>query len=457
MNYYIVNEEMIPFVRNHEMKLLKKTVLRVFLKHTDFFAVTAILFLSIILRTIHLPERISWQDTGTEFLTAYHVATFDEYPLLGVAASSINFFHPPWYLYGLGWLMRIFGGYEPLIYLSSGVHALTVIPLYFIGLWVFNRRVGLLSALLYAISGWAISLSGTLQSQNIIAPIGVSVLAFWLYARRQKNTFLLLLSIFALLFAATVNYAAIMLLPIPFFVGINDRKTLVFDIFVWILIWLFFFALLFYPLFLYFEVSKTLLNLGSIPFLFMAGASKPMSHHVNIFAPFASLLISWTLIFLWNRNKAFGWHILLVVGTTSVITNNLVQTYSDQKGDYQETLACTQTVIQAMEKTLDDSPRVVIKDREHKDKWDHMTVLFELALGKKLVALGPKRDYFYWPKSNKNIYLLCLGTGNNRDDFFTKICPQEFAADNPSYHLLEHIPQDTSLPCGLYRFSRDNL
>lgn len=175
------------------------------LKRTHFILIL-LLFTSVFLRTQHLPSM--WDgDIARDYLVAYHINKYQEYPLVGHAASGINFYYPPYYYYFLSVLMRFSTNYFYLLLLFSLLNALSVLTVYGIGKLWFSTKVGLIAALLLMFSTPMTFMGRSSWSAHIIVP--PFLFSFWLFSAFLKDhkQKILIISLSILFLISFIHYS----------------------------------------------------------------------------------------------------------------------------------------------------------------------------------------------------------------------------------------------------------
>lgn len=384
-------------------------------RHIQFFALAGIYLIALVLRFYGFPGNIQWQDTGMELLTATHVARYGEFPLLGIHAVSINFYHPPWYLYMLGLIYRVIPHITMLEAASLSFHALAVLPLFGAVTLLFGENVGVLTALLYAVNPYLVHNSYSLQSQYIIVPIIICVFYLWLVFRRFNKTWVSTLTTFALVGATTINYASLLIIPFICFIDMRnkDRKILA-------LAWTAAFIFWYIPLFLYFGVGDTLRRMLLAPVTMLATPSVSDAYHFILFMPVILTIFSWLTVKLWNRIPKNPVRIILIVLIAGLMLADIyVSVRQASHGDLRQTLSCAQSVVTELEilKSKGAAPdSILFLGADTRDRRDHILSLVEILSRQKMVELDANHGYFRWIRRGDPSDLVCLGdadqTGN---------------------------------------------
>jgi len=165
-----------------------------------------LLIASIYLRLQNRPTM--WdEDIARDYLTAFHIYKYHEFPLVGHYSSGINFFYPPYYYYALGLLMYISSDYFFILFVFSLINALSTLTMFFISKLWCNEKVGLLSATFYALSSSMIYMGSNTWTAHVVVPFFLlSLLSFTIYLKSSRHLFLIL-SIFILLFNSFIHLA----------------------------------------------------------------------------------------------------------------------------------------------------------------------------------------------------------------------------------------------------------
>lgn len=416
----------------------------------------ALICISLWVRLFPLPASVQWQDTGTELLSAYHVSSFHEFSLLGIRADSINFYHPPWYLWILGGALYINPNPLVWIYSSAIVHALTIIPVYAIGSIFGGIIGGTIAGLLYALWPQIVELAWTLQSQNSIVPVTIWILWVWIYARQRKSLILLLISGILLVFATTVNYAAWGLVWIPLLVSTIDYRANRTKQLVWIAAWILSIILFYSPLWIYFKTSA----LVEIVLDAVTHIPHTQQHHWNIFLPLIALGIAVLCASILRRSSSnlvkFIVSMLLIA-----VAGIWIQQLSSisKKGDYADVTSCARMTHQIIVRDLQNAPTKHIRfsqiDPTHNDNWSNIWYLIEMSLDAPFVQLDRQKGTLVWESNSDTTYTLCI-TPRTADtqSFLETVCPAHIQKNSPSGNLTRMFSAYPEHPCSVYRNER---
>lgn len=143
-------------------------------RNSNFLLIVFLLFLTLFL-AFYRAEASLWLDEAYSVLVAKQ--SFSE-----LLVSLENDAHPPLYYLLLGFWMKIFGDSEIAARSLSGVFYLGgVVVIYLLGREIYEKRIGLLAAFLYALSPLA---TGTAHSVRMYALLGfLSALSTLLFAK----------------------------------------------------------------------------------------------------------------------------------------------------------------------------------------------------------------------------------------------------------------------------------
>ncbi len=399
--------------------------------------IVTLTIIAIFLRLYRFPSSILWQDAGMELLRVFHIVQYGEYPLVGVPANTIQFFHPPWYLYIWSMAATFIPSIPALLSMSVLFHALAVLPVFFITTAYFGISVGFIAASIYALYPPIVQFSYSLQSQNIILPTLLFTLVFWVAGRGKKWHGM---SIGALIFATTVNYASWLVVICIGIADIYRQRTSRYTLLVSLAWWAFWTLLFYAPLLLYSGFS------GYVPQKSSPHLYAP--YHFIILAPFVIMAVSWIVYTVYKHTTQIGKIILLGI-SVGVMIYWIYQVLTPiPSGDYEAIQHCVQKVTTDMEQeNITRKSHIVVKDLEHTDQWDYLVILAEQRLHQPLVRLGQTKNAYHWIYPADHLYLMCM------DGLSSSTCDVAFTHDYPTYVRVKAI--DTlSLPCHILRFDR---
>jgi GT2 family glycosyltransferase/4-amino-4-deoxy-L-arabinose transferase-like glycosyltransferase len=206
--------------------LLGESILR-FLKPVNV-AMFSILTLFVFLNIYKLAEGMSFiGDQGWFYLSARDMVINGRIPLVGIASSHPWLHQGPLWTYMLASFFWIFG-FNPLngAYLSICLGTISVILMYFVGSEMFSKRIGLISALLYATSPLVITFSRTPYHTDPI-PLFTLLYIYSLCKWIKGNSTYFPLSIFLLAVLYNLELATSVLLFVllaVFFFGLWKKK-----------------------------------------------------------------------------------------------------------------------------------------------------------------------------------------------------------------------------------------
>lgn len=227
----------------------------------------SIILFQIILR-LNLASHARWfADNMRDIAVSIHIATENEHPQIGHVAAGTNpiFYYPPFYYYLLSGLQKI--STDPLVILKIYIimNVFTILLVYKIASLVGNHYAGLIAAFLYAFSSYYVERQLTIWS--IYATLPFFLLGFYLYTSGmvKKNVKVLVLSVLPLCFATTINYAALILLPL-FIIFVFFRFRPISKIPVYVADGFFLTMIFLYAKFAYFFISTYSLGTFIAPF-----------------------------------------------------------------------------------------------------------------------------------------------------------------------------------------------
>jgi 4-amino-4-deoxy-L-arabinose transferase-like glycosyltransferase len=407
-----------------------------------------IILLSTALRFYQFPHVIQWQDTGMELLRAFHSAQYQEYSVFGVPALSLNFYHPPWYLYVLGMGAKLIPSIPALLGISVFIHATSILPFYFITQTWLGKSVGLLASFFYAIHPFMIDVSHSLQSQNIIVPLFLWTFALWIYSRKHSSFALELITPGFMTFAVSVNYAAGIFVGLIFLWELYEKRKNGKEFLLSLAIWLGFCLLWLSPLFWYFGLHVVSVFM-SAPMTILANPATKEIHHIYLFIPLLHITGAWILIYAWNHWHA-KWRKFMLLLSVGILVSYWTTTLPHHLGlgDYDRTISCSTALAQILQKNPD--AHIGTRIGEPKDKREYLLILIEQILDKKLVQLKPSGDFFDWITPSDKIYLLCIPSPHD-----TYACTDPLIAQQANFLHAGQIPTEDWLPCSIHEFTKN--
>jgi len=147
-------------------------------------ALLAISLLGLFLRVYHLGKESLWGDEVWSFI----IARADFISIAGAAARDV---HPPFYLFILHIWMKLFGTSEFAIRFPSLIFGVLAIPMiYLLGRRLFNEEVGLISALILAISPFNVEYSQEARMYSLLLFLAIVSMYFFVrFLERGSNVF----------------------------------------------------------------------------------------------------------------------------------------------------------------------------------------------------------------------------------------------------------------------------
>ncbi|MBN1871813.1 MAG: glycosyltransferase family 39 protein [Candidatus Omnitrophica bacterium] len=153
-------------------------------RHLHILVLTSIFLIGLFLRLYHLGSESLWTDEGIAIHTA-------ESGINEIIKERASFFHGPLYYILLRYWIGIFGNTEYSIrFLSAIFGVLAILIIYKVGEIIFNKEIGLLSALLLSISSFHISYSQEARMYSLVSMLTLSSFYFFirLLSFRAKYT-----------------------------------------------------------------------------------------------------------------------------------------------------------------------------------------------------------------------------------------------------------------------------
>ncbi len=147
-----------------------------------FILLTCILFLSFVLRFYRLSELMPFiGDQGWFYLSARDMLLTGHIPLVGITASHTWLHQGPLWTYILGVLFFLFH-FDPIApgYFTAFIGLVTVLGIYGVAREFFSRRIGIISALLYATSPLVI-IHSRMPYHTSLIPIVTLIFFYLLY------------------------------------------------------------------------------------------------------------------------------------------------------------------------------------------------------------------------------------------------------------------------------------
>ena len=142
----------------------------------------SILILALVLRLISLNQSL-WLDEAINALAVKNLSLFDL-----VTKYTINDFHPPLYHIVLLFWTRVFGFSEVILRLPSVLFTLlSMVVTYFIGRDFFSKKIGLISALLFAVSPLSIYYSQ--EARMYALAVLFASLSFYFFLHLKNGDF----------------------------------------------------------------------------------------------------------------------------------------------------------------------------------------------------------------------------------------------------------------------------
>lgn len=180
--------------------ILKAILTQMILSINKTFVFLAfILILAFSLRIINVENNMSFMgDQGWFYLSARDLVVSGQFPLVGIASSHPWLHQGPLWTYMMAGVFWLFG-FNPLngAYLTIALGVTSVLLMYAVGSEMFSKRIGLISALLYATSPFVIAHSRMPYHTSPI-PLFTLLFIFSLYRWIRGNSIFFPLTIFFL-------------------------------------------------------------------------------------------------------------------------------------------------------------------------------------------------------------------------------------------------------------------
>jgi mannosyltransferase len=145
-------------------------------------ALLAVTLLGLFLRVYHLGKESLWLDEAWSFI----IGRADFVTIAGAAARDV---HPPLYLFILHVWMKLFGTSEFAVRFPSLIFGVLAIPMiYLLGRRLFNEEVGLISALILAISPFNVEYSQEARMYSLLLFLALlSMYFFFRFLERDSR------------------------------------------------------------------------------------------------------------------------------------------------------------------------------------------------------------------------------------------------------------------------------
>lgn len=159
----------------------------------DYFLLLLIFLLALFLRVIYLPQIAKEPPISDE--AGYDEAAMNLISGQGYGMFGYKSYQPPLYPFFLAGIYRLFGhNYIMVKVIQMILGSFGCILLYSIAKIVFNGRIGLVSAFIYALYDGFIFLNGHLLTENLFVLLILFFVLFLLRFSKTENLFLLMFS-----------------------------------------------------------------------------------------------------------------------------------------------------------------------------------------------------------------------------------------------------------------------
>lgn len=182
-------------------------------RHLSLVILVIVLAMASVLRLYHLdtnPPSPYWEETALGY-DAFSIAKTgkdhhgNEYPL--IAFPSFGDYKPSGYFYVLAPFIKVFGLSTLIVRLPSAIAGIiAVLMMYLLGKELWNERVGLVAAALFAISPWSLQFSRGGWEVNLA--LTFVLIGTWLLCRARKHLWSLVVSVFFFVAAMYTYHAA---------------------------------------------------------------------------------------------------------------------------------------------------------------------------------------------------------------------------------------------------------
>lgn len=160
-------------VNKYKNKLLKW-------KQLDLFILSILILISFFLRTYALDSNLFFgPEQGRDFLAIKEIVVNHKFTLIGSKTDISGIFHGPIYYYISSIPFVLSKGNPIAVSIFYGViSSLTVFPIYVLGAFFGNKRMGILSALIFAISFQSIVYARWLSNPPLVVPLAALYFIF---------------------------------------------------------------------------------------------------------------------------------------------------------------------------------------------------------------------------------------------------------------------------------------
>lgn len=168
-------------------------------KIQNIVILSVIILIGLIFRFRHWPDYLTFDfEKARDLIASINIFQNKKLTLLGPTTEVEGIFHGPLYYYLVGFCYFLFKGDPKAGSIVSFFFNLACIPiLFFIGKDLFNRKIGFIAALFYAISFEAVSYSYWLSNPGPSVPF-LFLMFYFFYKFCTKDSRFLILSLFCL-------------------------------------------------------------------------------------------------------------------------------------------------------------------------------------------------------------------------------------------------------------------
>lgn len=184
----------------------------------EYIALFFILILAAVFRFALLPTTVWSADAARDLLVSRHILLYHEMPNIGHVASGTNpvFYYPPVYYY----LLALIQIPSTDIWYVLGVFVLlnitSIAVFYAITKQLSSPFPALVATSLYAFSAYYLDRQTTLSSMHFTLPLFLTGTLFHLTGIKKRKLVLICIGLTFLMVSASINYAALILIPVFF-------------------------------------------------------------------------------------------------------------------------------------------------------------------------------------------------------------------------------------------------
>jgi len=154
---------------------------------------------------------------------------YDDHPLLGHHASGFHTHtldgyptilkYPPWYYYYLSLFWKIGRTLDGFLYVNAAIFSLSVATMYSIATQMSNRKAGLLSAAVFALSLKYVDSSRIIIGLQVGMPMYLLAAALFIRSLKKRSRPINVLSLTLLVSSVSFHYSVLIPFSVLFFVS----------------------------------------------------------------------------------------------------------------------------------------------------------------------------------------------------------------------------------------------